>query len=276
MTFLRSIVTAGVLAASLLVAGAATAADRAKLEAFMAVTGFDVALDSLRLSAGQAPALLGLSEENFGSDWTRLADEVFASEGLRADALDILEQTMDDEMLNHAADFYASELGQRLVEAENKAHMDDSSDSDLAGQAIAAQLIEEGSPRIEYFQQMSAAIGSIENSIRAINEVQVRFLMAASAAGLTQRELDEAELRAILNNRADEMREAMQIGSVTNAAFTYRDFSDADMKAYLDALQQPLMQRVYELMNAVQFQLQIDRFEILAARMVELYPQQDI
>ncbi|WP_147124745.1 DUF2059 domain-containing protein [Shimia ponticola] len=276
MTFLRSIVTTGVLAASLLVAGAATAADRAKLEAFMAVTGFDVALDSLRLSAGQAPALLGLSEENFGSDWTRLADEVFASEGLRADALDILEQTMDDEMLNHAADFYASELGQRLVEAENTAHMDDSADSDLAGQAIAAQLIEEGSPRIEYFQQMSAAIGSIENSIRAINEVQVRFLMAASAAGLTQRELDEAELRAILNNRADEMREAMQIGSVTNAAFTYRDFSDADMKAYLDALQQPLMQRVYELMNAVQFQLQIDRFEILAARMVELYPQQDI
>jgi len=276
MTFLRSIVTTGVVAAGLLIGTAAAAADRAKLEAFMEVTGFDVALDSLRLSAGQAPALLGLSEENFGSDWTRLADEVFASEGLRADALDILEQTMDDEMLNHAADFYASELGQRLVEAENEAHMDDSAESDLAGQELAAQLIEDGSPKVEYFQQMSAAIGSIENSIRAINEVQVRFLMAASAAGLTQRELDEEDLRAILNNRADEMRDAMLVGSVTNAAYTYRDFTDDEMKAYLEALEQPLMQRVYELMNAVQFQLQIDRFEILAARMVELYPQQDI
>lgn len=276
MTFLRSIVATGALAASLFVAGAASAADRAKLEAFMEVTGFDVALDSLRLSAGQAPALLGLSEDSFGSDWTRLADEVFASEGLRADALDILEQTMDDDMLNHAAGFYASDLGQRLVEAENEAHMDDSAESDLAGQEIAAELIAEGSPRVEYFQQMSSAIGSIDNSIRAINEVQVRFLMAASAAGLTQRELDEEDLRAILNNRTGEMREAMQVGSVTNAAYTYRDFTDDEMKAYLEALREPLMQRVYELMNAVQFQLQIDRFEILAARMVELYPQQDI
>ncbi|MEL6608443.1 MAG: hypothetical protein AAFO93_05985 [Pseudomonadota bacterium] len=48
------------------------------------------------------------------------------------------------------------------------------------------------------------------------------------------------------------------------------------MKAYLDALEHPLMQRVYELMNAVQFQLQAQRFETLAERMVDLYPQQDI
>ena len=266
-----------VLAATALLWGlAAQAADRAKLEAFMAVTGFDVALDSLRLSAGQAPAMLGLSEDDFGSDWTRLADQVFASDGLRADALDILEKTMSDEMLNHAAAFYATDLGQRLVEAENTAHMDDSEESDRMGEDIAVQLIEEGSPRVELFQQMSAAIGSIEHTIRAITEVQVRFLMAASAAGLTAQELDEEDLREILLSRADEMRDSMLVGTVTSAAHTYRDFSDDEMQQYLDALEEPLMKQVYELMNAVQFQLQIDRFEILAARMVDLYPQQDI
>lgn len=254
----------------------ALAADRAKIQAFMAITGFDVALDSLRLSAGQAPAMLGLSEDSFGEDWTRLADEIFASDGLQSDALDILEQTMDDEMLNHAAAFYASDLGQRLVEAENASHMDDSVDSSREGEALAAALLEEGSPKIQYFRDMSSAIGSIENSIRSITEVQVRFLMAAQGAGLTDGDWSEEELRAVLLSRAGELEQAMIVGGVTNAAFTYRDFSEADMKAYLDALRAPLMQKTYELMNAVQFQLQAQRFELLAARMVDLYPQQDI
>ncbi|MEM1235467.1 MAG: DUF2059 domain-containing protein [Pseudomonadota bacterium] len=274
MSFLKHIF-AGVTALALTVTAAA-AADRAKLQAFMQVTGFDVALDSLRLSASQAPALLGLSEENFGEDWTRLADEIFASEGLRSDALDILEQTMDDEMLNHAAAFYASDLGQRLVEAENASHMDDSEESDLVGEELAAELIEDGSPKIEYFRDMSRAIGSIENSIRSITEVQVRFLMSAQAAGLVEADWDEDELRAILLSRAAEMEQAMIIGGITGSAWTYRDFSDDDMKAYLEALEEPLMQKVYELMNAVQFQLQAQRFEELAGRMVDLYPQQDI
>ncbi|MEM9350360.1 MAG: DUF2059 domain-containing protein [Pseudomonadota bacterium] len=274
MSFFRH-VFAGALAFTLNVVPA-FAAERSKIEAFMAVTGFDVALDSLRLSAGQAPMMLGLTEDNFGEDWKRLADEVFASEGLRSDALDILEQTMDDEMLNHAAAFYASDLGQRLVAAENAAHMDDSEESIREGDEIARQLLEEGSDRIQYFRAMSTAIGSIENSLRSVTEVQVRFLMAAQGAGLTDTEWAADELRAVLLSRTDEMAQAMVIGSITNAAHTYRDFTDEEIKAYLEALEEPLMQKVYELMNAVQFQLQVERFEALAARMVDLYPQQDI
>lgn len=274
MSFIRQIVGAVALAATIV--GPAAAADRGKLQAFMEITGFDVALESLRLSAGQAPMMLGLSEENFGSDWTRLADEVFEVAGLQKDALDILEQTMDDDMLNHAAAFYASDLGQRLVEAENAAHMDDSEDSAMEGEEIAADLLESGSPKIGYFREMSTAIGSIENAIRSVSEVQLRFILAAQGAGLIDTDWDEAELRAVLMSRSDEMEQAMIIGSITNAAQTYQDFSEEDMKAYLDALEEPLMKRVYELMNAVQFQIQAQRFEVLAQRMVDLYPQQDI
>ncbi|MGR3469171.1 MAG: DUF2059 domain-containing protein [Shimia sp.] len=274
MSFFRPILVAAALTVAAL--APAQAADRGKIAAFMQVTGFDVALDSLRLSARMAPQLLGLSEENFGEDWTRLADEVFAEEELRADALDILEQTMSDEMLDHAADFYASDLGQRLVETENAAHMDDSEESAAEGEELAAQYLEENPERIEIFRDMSTAIGSLENSLRAITEVQVRFLMAASDAGLTERKLDEGSLRELLGARAEESIAAMQINSITNASGTYRDFTNDEMRAYLEALEQPLMQQVYELMNAVTFQLQAERFEELAARMVDLYPQQDI
>ena len=46
----------------------ARAADRDRIEAFLEVTGFDVALDSIASSASAAPQMLGLEAEQFGAD----------------------------------------------------------------------------------------------------------------------------------------------------------------------------------------------------------------
>ncbi|MBC7180123.1 MAG: DUF2059 domain-containing protein, partial [Roseovarius sp.] len=99
---------------ALLVAAPLRAADRARLEAFLEVTGFGVALDSIALSASGAPEMLGLSASDFGQGWSTLAEEVFDTGRMREMGLSILEQALDDEMLGHAAEFYASDLGQRL------------------------------------------------------------------------------------------------------------------------------------------------------------------
>ncbi|MEM6660265.1 MAG: hypothetical protein AAF625_19425, partial [Pseudomonadota bacterium] len=72
------------------------------------------------------------------------------------------------------------------------------------------------------------------------------------------------------------MRQSMQLSALAGAAYTYQDFSDADVDAYVAALEQPLMQEVYELLNAIQYEIMAMRFEILAARMAELHPAQDI
>lgn len=48
------------------------------------------------------------------------------------------------------------------------------------------------------------------------------------------------------------------------------------MLAYAEALEQPDMQKVYELLNAVQYEIMANRFEVLAARMSGLQPGQDI
>ncbi|MDQ7071353.1 MAG: DUF2059 domain-containing protein [Rhodobacterales bacterium] len=267
----------GVISLSLAFAVPAQAAAQERLETFLEVTGFDVALNSIALSAGDAPRMLGMGDQNFGSDWTRLAAEVFDPVKMRASALDILGATLEEDLLDHVVAFYASDLGQRLVIAENASHMDEDKDARrLKGQALIADLQAEGSARIEYFNRMGKAIDGAGTSVRAAQEVQIRFLMAAAAAGVIQLKMEESDMRAAMARQADEMRSTMAATALASSAFVYREFSDADLETYTLALEDTRMRTVYELMTAVQYEIMANRFEVLAARMADMHPGQDI
>ncbi len=257
--------------------GVARAADRDRIEAFLSVTGFDVALDSIALSAGSAPKMLGMDAGDFGSEWTRISGQVFDTAIMHDLALQILEQTLTDELLNHAVDFYATDLGQRLVVAENDSHMvEDDAAKDAQGRQIVADMVRDGAPRLELLKRLNLAIDSSGTSLRAIQEIQMRFLLAASAAGVIDLKVDAGELRAMFKAREGETRRLLQQSALAGAAYTYQDFSDADMEAYAAALEQPEMMQVYELLNAVQYEIMANRFEELAGRMADLHPGQDI
>ncbi|MEL6466244.1 MAG: DUF2059 domain-containing protein [Pseudomonadota bacterium] len=255
----------------------AWAADRAKLQDFLEVTGFDVALESIRLSAEAAPQMLGLEAEDFGTEWTRLTGDVFQTEVMHNLALDILEETLDDALLTHAAEFYATDLGQRLVEAENASHMKE--DDDLkheSGEAIVAGLEQLESPRLGYLRRMNEASDTAGVSVRAIQEIQVRFLMAAAGAGVIELQLEEPDLRELLSTDEDEMKEEIAAGALTGAAYTYQSFSDEEVLDYAKALEHPKMRKVYDLMNAVQYEIMANRFEALARAMQSLQPSQEL
>ncbi|WP_299498483.1 DUF2059 domain-containing protein [uncultured Roseobacter sp.] len=248
-----------------------------RLEAFMEVTGFDVALESIRLSAETAPNMIGLEADDFGTEWTRLVEEVFDTEQMHSMAIDILSQTLDEENLNHAVEFYASALGQRLVVAENASHMkEDEQLKTESGEAIVAGLLQLGSPRLEELKRLNSATGSEDASIRAIQEVQVRFLMAAASAGVIDLRMDEEDLRESLKSQEGEMRLSMQRSALSGSAYTYQAFSDDEITAYADALENPKMRQVYELMNAVQFEIMANRYEAVAQRMQSMRPSQDL
>jgi hypothetical protein len=251
-------------------------ADRAQIEQFMAVTGFDVALESMRLSARDAPTMLGLDADDFGLSWSRLADRVFEPEALKSDALEILDKALTEDVLAHATGFYGSKLGQKLVAAENESHTLDFEDREAEGVRLAQALTARGSPQPQYFLDMAQSIGYVGATIKAYREVQVRFLMAASLAGLIDRRFDEVDLRAMLAQQDDEVRQAMSDNLIVANAFTYRDFTDREMEIYRDALAMPQMMEVYELMNAIHFTIMADRFERMAVEMVKLTPTQEL
>lgn len=275
LTALRAPLT-GLLAALLLISTPfARAADRANIEAFLDVTGFDVALDSIALTAADAPGMLGMEPGDFGQDWTRVTGEVFDTGTMRDMAVEILDRTLSDEMLAHAAEFYASPLGRKLVEAENASHMVPDS---AAKQDEGAGLLDEarGTGRVDTLRRLNAAIDESGHAVKAVQEVMVRFLMAASHAGVLDYEIDEQSLRALLAGQEEEMRADMKKTALAGAAYTYRDLATEELAAYAEALEHPTMQRVYELMNAIQFEIMANRFEVLAARMAEMHPGQEL
>lgn len=264
------------LMALTLMVSQAVAADREKLKAFLTITGFDVALESIKLSAEDAPRMLGLEAEDFGASWTLMSRDVFDVADMQADAIEILGETLSDEALAHGAEFYASDLGQRLVEAENASHMRDRGDKRDEGGKLLANLQQDNPERVAILERMLDAIGSEDQSLRAANELELRFLMAAQQAGVIRLRVDEQGLRAAQAEQAEEIKKSMRLSGLASSAATYRDFSDEELVAYAEALEDPLMKEVYELMNAVQYEIMADRFEAVALRLAELNPGQEL
>jgi hypothetical protein len=251
-------------------------ADRDKIRAFMKVTGFDVSLESMRVSASDAPAMLGLDSADFGRSWKLTADELFSPDSLKEDALGILQQALSDNVLLHASEFYASELGARLVTAENFSHFEDSEIKKQQGEILLLGLLDRASPQPQYFRDMAKDIGAIDSGLRSFREVQVRFIMAAMGSGLIEQRLDEPGLRSMLAKEDTTIKEQMLKNIVTANAYTYRNFTDLEISKYRSALSTDEMKEVYELMNAIHFAIMADRYERLASKMVKLHPLQEL
>ncbi|TCL09463.1 uncharacterized protein DUF2059 [Shimia isoporae] len=265
-----------VIALVLLSAVQTRAADRDKVAAFLQVTGFDVAIDSIALSAGSAPLMLGLEEDAFGLEWKLLAEKVFDIELMQERATDILEATLSDEVLAHGAAFYASDLGQRLVEVENASHLADDEEKAAEGERLLEVGGEEAEERIALFKRMNHAIDPKDIGMQAVTEIQVRFILAATYAGVVELRTDEDGLRATLRENAEEFAEEREMNSLRNAAYTYQSFSLDELTAYTEALEDPMMMQLYELMNAVHFEVMSNRFEALAIAMGQIQPQQEL
>lgn len=255
----------------------AEAPQREDVEAFLEVTGFDVALESIRLSADAAPQMLGLQADDFGSEWKRLVGDVFETKLMHDMAIQLLEKTLSDTLLSHAAGFYASDLGQRLVVVENSSHMveEDGLKSESGGQIIEG-LRGINSPRVGILERLNNASGSEESSLRSIQEVQIRFLIAAAGAGVIELQMEEPDLREAMKSQESELRANLQTSALEGAAYTYQAFSDAEMIAYAEALEHPDMKEVYALMNAVQYEIMANRFEAVADRLRVMQPSQDL
>lgn len=269
------------LLALALVAGLALpgrAASREEVRDFLKVTGFDAAIDSISLSADRGPAMLGLDDPGFVTVWNVMAKRVFDRAEMQDMAAAMLEETLDEAAIRSAHDFYGSDLGQRLVEVENASHLDeDEGRADLAS-ALLAHLIEERDvARLSALDRLVSALDDTSDGVMAMAEVQSRFMIAARNAGVIELRVGDDALRDLIAEQFRQMQaDSGSQDGVANAAWTYRDFTTEEIDRYAEALEDPGMQRVYELMNAVQYEVMADRFETAASLLVGAQPSQEL
>ncbi|MFU1476883.1 DUF2059 domain-containing protein [Roseovarius sp. C7] len=269
---LRQLVLAGVVLGLGAVPGGA--ADRAEIREFLNVTGFDVAISSVRTQIKDAPVMLGLPEDAFTEGWQSQVSDLYEEEKLQDLALSMLEPTLSDDMREEAIEFYGSDLGQRFVAVENASHAEE---ADPADEAKGEDILDEASEaRRDALERLTDGIDAQGVSARAVQDIQVRFLMAASGAGLLEVELDEAMLRAQMAAGYEALRAELRAANLAHAARVYQGFSDEEIARYADALGEPEMQKVYELLNAVQYEVMANRLERLAPRLAKLRQGQDI
>lgn len=274
---LRAVSLAFVLVISLFIQSLpARAASKSEIVEFLRVTGFDVAITSLQQGAMAGPGLTGEDPDRFGRQWTRLAEQVFDPDEMLEDAVDMLGAVLPDPLLAHGVGFYASPLGQRIVAVENDSHVTDDEVKFREGEALVTAMLDDNSIRLQLFRAMGEAIGSTETAIRSYVEIQLRYLLAAMAAGASDLDVSEEDLRLMLMSGADEMRRAMDANSLILNAYAYRDLTDDELIDYLSALQDPKMGQVYEILNGVQYEIMGDRYEQLATRLSELAPEQEL
>lgn len=263
-------------AAILVTATSALASDQGQIRDFLKITGFDVAIESIQLGAMAGPGLTGEDPDVFGRQWQDLARDVFEPSAMVDDAVKMLSAVMPQEVLDHGIEFYESPLGQRLVEVENESHLTDDEVKYTEGAEIAAELLESDDLRLQLYKAMGDAIGSTDVAIRSLIEIQVRYLMAAMSVGASDLELDESDLRAILQSQSDIMRDGIEENSLVANAYAYRMIDEADLIDYLAALQDPRMGQVYEILNAVQFEIMANRYEAMASRLDKLTPETEL
>jgi hypothetical protein len=144
------------------------------------------------------------------------------------------------------------------------------------GGRLVEEMTANDPERLKLMSELATAVGATDVSIRALVEMQVRFTMAAAAAGSLDLGMGEDELRARSTEAMDGLRGQLQEMGVVGNAYTYRALSNEDIAEYVATLKTPEMQQIYEVLNAVQYEIMIEKYEELGSRMGELKPETDL
>lgn len=256
----------------------AFAASEEKVNEFLSVTGFDVAIDTLPSSAKGGPAILGLETRDFGPGFELAASRAFDLSTLRGEAIQKISEGLSEEEIEHAIDFYDSPLGRRLVKAENISHFDeDSAARQIRGRIILAGMDADAQEeRMNVLNVLAQASVTMEESLRSQTGAQFRFLVAADYEGLHSLSLPEDMMYGLLLSSMLDMKDEILMDAVVSSAVTYESFSNEELVSYTKALQKEDMQSVYEVMDDVYFDLLGDSFVRLAEEMAKLGVSQEL
>ncbi len=235
---------------------------------FLAVTGFDQTVVSLKLNVMHAPHVFGMQRSRLQADWLAVVEVIFDE----TDMLKRLEAKLANSLTENsqlfAVEFYGSDLGRRIADAESKA-LDPFQSDDQNAKATA--MFFDGRPdRRSKLHDLKTVTETLAHSFQVFTLVQTSFLKAAKVAGVQNDVYDTEKLETFATSDLSTFTISLTERALVQAAGTYRAFSDDDLDIYLAALQDKNMREAYRLVNEVLIHLLIDRLNAVAKELSKL------
>lgn len=244
-------------------------ADDMRLREMMIAIGADVWIESFASGLMDPPDADGSVPADPG--WQIAAQENFRHEEIFDEMIAAMDGSFSAQELDGIMGFLTSDLGALVTAMEVEAQNPDIADGvDMAAPQIVEELARSAPDRLDAYRDMLDAIGAVDSGVTTALNLNFAILSGMSATGRGTAQLSEGDILTLLAGQEPRIRKQVETGSLENAAFTYRDLSDADLEAYRDFLTSDLGRKLYATMNAAADAVMIKRARAFGARIVEL------
>ncbi|WP_163886642.1 DUF2059 domain-containing protein [Aliiruegeria sabulilitoris] len=166
--------------------------------------------------------------------WPDLVRQIYDPERMTDMLADAMAASMPEGMVEGAAAFFDSDLGQRILTLEisaREAMLQPSVES--AAQDYLAMLQDDGSPRIALLEEFVEINDLVENNVIAALNASYAFYTGLNAAGAFGEFRSEEEMLRELWSQEETIRLDSGIWVMSYLAMAYQPLSDAEIERYI-------------------------------------------
>ena len=215
------------------------------------IIGMDVALNGFSESVKSSSGGFGANNRALEELQNDLADKHFDGDILMGAMAVLINDRFTDSEYDDITAFLSQGAGLRITEAEKFAQ--DPANEDLRAAQIdeaVSDLITNRPERMDQIGRMIVAMDMVNSGTALAMNLSYAMMSGMASSGKMPGDFSEDRILGMLESQREMMEQQIIRSTIEEAAFTYRDISDADMDAYIAFLESDLGQKLYNILNA--------------------------
>jgi len=175
----------------------------------------------------------------FSGGYEKLFNQLVEPDAIYAGVIAEVSQVLTEAEGEFLIAWYESNLGNRLARAEEFA----SSPEGMAEMQVMSEKIVADVSRMEMASRLAEASGVIDKGMKTQNSIMLAIQVAASKLLSPNEPIVIETLRQALNEQQPRIALYVEQSILTGLAYTFRDFNEDELSAYIEMLKQPAMQK---------------------------------
>ena len=240
-------VTAFLSAALLLWPALGAAQDLQQARGLLRLIGFDVAARQIEAEFRHPPDRF---PPEMRDAWRTAAEGRFRADEIFETAAVRMEGTLTPDEIAGLEDYLSDGLGARVTALEAAAQdPDNAAQVEAEKQAYLDSLGSDFAERFDLLEDCAQALQMIETSVAMVLNISYSISSGMMATGQLPGMTSEEDILASLAKQEPQIRAVVERNVLSSLAYTYRDLSDAELRAYTAFLQSEPAKAIYAVMD---------------------------